>query len=103
MWNSKQGPEHDFGSYTKVFGFGPRVKEEMWQILRRTELTRFGISGSSLYRRSPEWGIIGRGEKTRDRDQLEAVVVQERDTVAWPKVMVMGMERRGTAKGHSAD
>lgn len=63
MWNSKQGPEHDFESYTKVFGFGPRVKEEMWQILRRRELTRFGISGRSLYRRSPEWGIIGRGEK----------------------------------------
>lgn len=41
--------------------------------------------------------------KTRDRDRLEAVVTQERDTVAWPKAMVMGVERRhGTAKGHRA-
>lgn len=41
-------------------------------------------------------------KKTRDRDQLEAIMAQERDIVAWPMVMVMGIEREGTAKGHSA-
>lgn len=50
----------------------------------------------------PRVGNNWERRKTRDRGQLEAVVVQERDTVAWPKVMGMGMERRGTAKGHSA-
>lgn len=49
FWNSKQGPEHGFVSYTKLFGFGPRVNEEMLQILRGKRLTRFGILGSSLY------------------------------------------------------
>lgn len=37
-----------------------------------------------------------------ETDPLEAAVVQEGDAVAWPKVVVMGIERDGTAKGHSA-
>lgn len=43
---------------------------------------------------------MGKG-KTREREGLEAVMVQERGTVE-PKVTAMGMERGGPAKGHSA-
>lgn len=48
VWNSKQGAEHDSASCTKAFEFGPRVNEEMLRVFRR-ELTRLGISGSSLF------------------------------------------------------
>lgn len=98
--NSKQEPEHNLANYTKVFEFDPRVNEEMLWILRKrvdqiwdlrkfTTLKVFGMGNT--------WGK----RRTRDGDQLEAVV-QERAIVAWPRVLAVGMERGGLAKGHGA-
>lgn len=42
VWNGKQGSEHNFGICT-VFEFYPGVNEEVLPILRRGDLTRFGI------------------------------------------------------------